>query len=147
MEIILMLVSEIQAARGIEDVDISGLIKQGYTQLEISVALSWLLQQMKGELINFTKLEQPNTQSSFRIMLESERSLFTSDALAELMQYLSFGLLKHEQLELIFDKSMALPGTKITVSALRVLMSEFLYVNEQTKPGNRTHLTMSDSVH
>ena len=79
IEIISLVVSELKYKKHINDIDMKELFDLGYTQEEISTAFSWLVDRLDFSEKFFTA-STPSPES-FRIMLDSEKELFTNEAL------------------------------------------------------------------
>src|SRR5207248_415467 len=89
MEILVFLLSEIQANKAISDIDTKVLSQLGFSQTEISTAFSWLLDKLSvngvgnDDPVIFTSPSLKRSRketSSHRVYHEAERSIISSEA-------------------------------------------------------------------
>ncbi len=117
MEIILYLISNKNNLKDFSNDNILELEKLGYTKSEISTAFSWIYEKTDINLIdNF--INKQGSSKGFRIFHNIEKDLFTNDALNELMQYMSLGLITTNQVDTMIER--------ITLSGLQMIDSRFL---------------------
>ncbi|MCX8054306.1 MAG: DUF494 domain-containing protein [Ignavibacteria bacterium] len=96
LQIIVFVVKELHSNDKLTESHIKSLHKLGYTDVEISTALSWLVDR------EITSTEE-ETQS-FRMLNEMEKDLFTTEALGDLLQYQALGLISNDQIDFIIDR-------------------------------------------
>ncbi|MGH2567042.1 MAG: DUF494 family protein, partial [Bacteroidota bacterium] len=78
VEILMFLVSELKSNKQLNDIDVSFLTKNGYTQSEISTAFSWLFERISvGQQLVSPKAR---SDSSFRFLNEPEKMVVSPEA-------------------------------------------------------------------
>ncbi len=100
IEILLFVLSEYEKNVNPQEIDITQLVRQGYTDTEISTAFSWLYDNYST---NDTKLTRK--ENAFRILHDTERILFTQRAWGDIQQMVHLGLLTNTEVENIIEKA------------------------------------------
>ena len=146
IEIIIFVLSELKQNKNISEVDVDKLIDLGYTNSEISTALSWLVD--RAEFADDTTVNQTQPrESSFRVLHTAESDLFTKDAWGELIQLSSLGLLTNDNLESLIERAALTGLQKIDVDQLKAYVaSTVFHVQVQDFPGSRVMLSGSDLI-
>ncbi|MBX3044343.1 MAG: DUF494 family protein [Candidatus Kapabacteria bacterium] len=103
MEIIIYVMSSIRDQKRFSDSNIKELEKLGYTTSEISTAFSWIAEKTDSVKIPDAGPYLVETKG-FRVLLDHETDIFTKEALADLVQYQTLGLMNNEQLEMLIDR-------------------------------------------
>ncbi|HOQ49407.1 MAG TPA: DUF494 family protein, partial [Candidatus Kapabacteria bacterium] len=96
LQIIVLVVKELHTNDKLTESHIKSLHKLGYTDVEISTALSWLVDREIAATDEETH--------SFRMLNEMEKDLFTPEALGDLLQYQALGLISNDQIDFIIDR-------------------------------------------
>lgn len=104
IEIIVYVMSELKQKKQLAEIDLRELEQLGYTNSEISTAFSWLVDRI--EFDETEKFEKKSSRTSFRILHEAEKELFSKTALGELVQFTSLGILNNEHIEQIIEKAL-----------------------------------------
>lgn len=146
VEIIVYVISELKHKKQISEVDVDELQKQGYTSTEISTAFSWIADRLEfNQNLHYTG-DYVNNES-FRIFNEEEKNLFTKEALAELLQMHSLGLLTNENIEQIIEHSIIAGYYKIDSEQLKYYVANIIF-NAQLNntPGSRLMLSGDDKI-
>lgn len=140
VEIIVYVISEMKGFNSISDIDIEELHSRGYTDIEITVALSWLSEKLNQDKPEF-KLQ---SEKSFRILHNAEKDLFTPESWGELMQYHSFGLIDNDTIEKIIEKALLFGRRKIDSKQLKSIIANILFYgnNSQSQPN---HIILSNN--
>ncbi|ROL62400.1 DUF494 family protein, partial [Bacteroidetes/Chlorobi group bacterium ChocPot_Mid] len=105
VEIIAFVMSELKHKKQISEINIEELQKKGYSENEISTAFSWVADRFELAEKHVSQAEFIN-KDSFRILHEGEKELFTKEALGDLFNYHSLGLLSNEQVEILIENTM-----------------------------------------
>lgn len=150
MEIIVHVISELRNARSMEEIDMDALQRRGYTEAEISVAVSWLVQRM--EEVSGNAETQPDVfaqplRTSFRTFHQAELHLFTKEALGELVQLQTLGIITAEHIESIVERSFMFGEGNVGKAELYAIISELIFREFPSQAGSRTMLTASDTIH
>lgn len=147
MEIIAKVIEGAKSSANLMEINVQSLKSAGYSDAEISIAISWLLQYSGVSEKRSNDDTSIPFETKYRILTAEEMSLFTKEALSELMQYVQFGLLKNEHLELLLERGF-ISGEHPTmdVKTLRTVVREFLF-REKSPQHSRAMLHHSDTVH
>lgn len=144
IDIILYLVNEIRQDKPIELIDVSELSDDGYTVAEIGAAFSWLVDRSSGPL----SAAEDRSRTSFRILHESERELFTSEAYGYVIQLLEIGLLSGIELETIINRAQVAGLYALTIADVKAMASVLLIESGEIGFGSgRMMLYSHDMVH
>ncbi len=145
IELVIILMSEIHKKESVEELDITKFEKAGYSNIEISTAVSWLI----DENANFLKPihDLQNKDKSFRILSQVEQDLFTVEAWGEVIQMLSLGLINYETIELLIERSLLGGIYKIDGRFLRYFLAYYLFdINITGYPNNRYVLAGNETI-
>lgn len=132
VEIITLVVAEMQRNKSIADINTENLIKLGYSNSEISTALSWLIDRLEFSENSFIK-HTPDS-NSFRILHEAEKDLFTIEAWGEVIQMHALGLLTNEHIEILIERTALMGFKQIDTKQLRLFVAYLVFnvmVNNQ----------------
>lgn len=145
IEIIVYVISELRQNKNISEIDVNELQKRGYTSAEISTALSWLVDRVEFSEQIFIK--DSTRETSFRILHEAERELFTKEAWGELVQLQSLGILTNEHIDTIIERALMLSLNKIDSPKFKTFVAMVIF-NPQGDgvSGNRIMLNGSDAI-
>ncbi len=147
LEILVFVLSEIKQNISIEELNVAELIQRGYSEVEISAAISWLLDKvdMEGALMMFPKMQSVST--SFRILNQVEKSLFTSATWGKIVEYQELGILTPEQVEFLIFRAVAIQSDVTTIEEVNDLVSKLLfYSNSMIPSGSKILLDGNDRV-
>lgn len=147
LEILVFIMSEIQADKKISEIDLGNLTDRGYTQAEISAAFSWLyenLQLNKGAV----STEAIRPRGSFRLLHDAEKMALSTEAQGLLVQLRQLGLLDDRDMENVIERAMMAGYEKLSVEEVRTLIASVLF----SKPGDdggvgRSMLNDRDTIH
>lgn len=142
MDIIAYMISERRTGTPLATIDTLTLALQGYTDSEISAALSWIMERQQHTN------DEGASSNTFRILHGMEREVVEPEAWGMLMTYHSLGFLDDEDVEQILERSI-LMGTdrNVGVAEIKVLIAAYV-INQQPLPqaGSRSLLLGNDSV-
>jgi uncharacterized protein Smg (DUF494 family) len=136
---------EIRQTRDISKIDVSKLTDNGYSQSEISTALSWIYDKMN--LREPLKRVKGTHARSYRIFHEAERQILTKDARGFLVEMYELGLIDHLDMENIIERSMMSGSNVIDRNEIKSVAASVLFeYNSPGKPGSRIMLNSSDTI-
>ncbi len=145
IEIIVYVISELRLNKDINDIDMKELKSRGYTSSEISAAISWLVDQLEfSERFVSNELLRPN--ASFRIMHEAERELFTPEALGEIIQFNSLGILNNEHIEILIEKATMIGFPEVDTLQVRSYIANNVFNAHYNSSGSRFLLQGTDTI-
>ena len=146
IEIIIFVISELRSNKNISEIDIDGLIDLGYTDSEISTALSWLVD--RTEFADNKDYSRAATRaSSFRVLHTAESDMFTKDAWGEMIQLSSLGILTNDNIESLIERAAITGINKIDSEQLKSFVANAVFnVQMQDFPGSRVMLTGTDTI-
>jgi uncharacterized protein Smg (DUF494 family) len=146
VEIILFLVSELRANKQLNDVDVSLLTENGYTQAEISTAFTWLFERMSTgqELI----AKEPDTRLSHRVLHEAEKMVITPEGFGYLLQCRQLGLLSNADIETIIERIMAAGFSSAGAAEMKSFVAGMLLDSDKRQGlSGRISLSSDDTIH
>ena len=145
MEIIAYVVGAFSQGTPINKVDTSELSEQGYTESEISAALSWIIERGDQSLDH-----QGNTNTgSFRVLHGLESETISSEAWGLLLSYANLGLLSNEDTEQIIERAMIMGGeTSVDLEEIRAIIAVYVMnMGLDSNTGSKTLLSGNESIH
>jgi len=145
VELIVFLMREIRQTHDLSKVDVSRLKDNGYSQSEISTALSWIYDKMNmREPLKNVKGKRPR---SYRIFHEAERQILTKEARGFLVEMYELGLIDHNDMEIIIERSLMSGSNVIDRDEIKSVAAGVLFeYNSPGKPGSRIMLNSSDTI-
>lgn len=141
LKIIVLVVKELHSGEKLSESYIKDLYKLGYTDVEISTALSWIVDR---------EINSPaETNKPFRILNELEKDLFTSEALGDLMQYQALGLISTDHIDFIIDRVLTSEfESKIDRTVLGYIVMAIAFNNStENLFGNRILIGGNETIH
>ncbi|MCI0708443.1 MAG: DUF494 domain-containing protein [Ignavibacteriae bacterium] len=146
VEILMFLVSELKSNKQLNDIDVSFLTKNGYTQSEISTAFSWLFERMSvGQQM---VAQSGQSEKSTRFLNEAERMIVTPPAYGYLIQCREMGLVKNSDIEIILDRIMAAGFSSIGIPEMKSFVAGILFDSgSNSSLGGQISLETDDTIH
>ncbi|HEY9166504.1 MAG TPA: DUF494 family protein [Candidatus Kryptonia bacterium] len=145
VELIVFLMREISQARDISHVDVSKLAERGYSQSEISTALSWIYDKMN--LREPLKRVKSPRAKSYRVFHEAERQIITKEARGFLTEMYELGLIDKLDLENIIERSLMSGSNTVDRDEIKSIIAGVIFeYNSPGKPGSRIMLNSSDTI-
>lgn len=141
MDIIADVISERKSGTPLAALDTKQLQARGYSDSEISAALSWIIER------GVQSAEEDS--DGFRILHGIEQNVLSIDAWGMLMTYAELGFLGADDVEQILERAVML-GTERQVGipeAKAIIAAYMLDGSFYASSGNRRLLLGSDSVH
>ncbi len=141
MEIIAWVVGSHEPGTPLAKVDVTELSARGYTDSEISAALSWILERGDGHV-------DPAEHGSFRVLHSVESEVITPEAWGILLSYHNLGFLTNADLEQIIERAMLMAGEAIMdVPEIRALVAVYvMHQGPQPLDGSRSLLSGTEAV-
>jgi len=147
VEILIYIMSEMQANKGIADIDLGDLKEKGYSQSEISAAFSWLYDNIRMNDIGSSHEAKPGADSR-RVLHEVEKQMLSTEAQGYLIQLRELGLLDDRDLEHVIERVVLSGFEKLTPSELQELVASVLLVKAgNASDTNRSTLYNRDTIH
>jgi len=145
IELIVFLMKEIRQTADISSVDMSKLTERGYSQSEISTALSWIYDKMN--LREPLKKVRSSHAKSYRIFHEAERQIITKEARGFLIEMYELGLIDMLDLENIIERSLMSGSNSVNRDEIKSIVASVIFeYNSPGKAGSRIMLNSSDTV-
>lgn len=144
IELLVQIMSEIQVTNRISDVDLGALKRRGYTQTEISEALSWLYTNMEVD-DGVVTVPVSAGSGSRRILHEVEKSAFTIDSQGYLIQLREIGLLDDRDMELVIERALQTGYDRLSVDEVKEIVTAMLLGKGGSS--NRLWLNNKESIH
>ena len=145
IEIIVFVISELRLNKDLDDINIKELKSRGYTNSEISTAISWLVDQLEFS-DRYISPDLFSKNVSFRVMHQEERELFTSNALGEIIQFNTLGILSNEHIELLIENATMLGIDAIGVAQVRSFIANNVFNAQYNNSGSRFLLQGNDTI-
>jgi Smg protein len=147
VEILIYLMSEMQADKRLNEIDLADLKRSGYTQSEISAAFSWLYDNMEVRDGTVSGAARPSA-SSRRVFHDLERVALSVEAQGYLIQLRELGLLNERDIEAVIERAMLSGVERLLVDDLRSIVVTVLFAkgNDGYSSGDWM-FTSKDSIH
>ncbi len=132
VEILIYVLNEVKNSnKTIGEIDFKDLERKGYTQSEISTAISWLYERAnpEREFIERGIEQQPH---SFRILHPAERFIISPEANGYLIQLREFNILSDQELELVIERAMLSGYEQLSLSEIQTIVNSVLFGNFDT---------------
>ena len=143
VEIILFLVNELRSNKRLNDVDISSLTRDGYTQSEISSAFSWLFERLSvGKSITDVT---SGASTSHRMLNDAEKMVVGSQAYGYLIQCQQLGLLNNVDVETIIERIMMAGFAAVGLPEMKSFVAGYLF--DMEGGSGQVSLGTNDTVH
>jgi uncharacterized protein Smg (DUF494 family) len=143
VEIILFLVNELRSNKRLNDVDVSSLTRDGYTQSEISSAFSWLFERLSvGKSITDVA---SGASTSYRMLNDAEKMVVGSQAFGYLIQCQQLGLLNNMDVETIIERIMMAGFAAVGLPEMKSFVAGYLFDLENSN--GQISLGTNDTIH
>jgi uncharacterized protein Smg (DUF494 family) len=143
VEIILFLVNELRSNKRLNDVDVSSLTRDGYTQSEISSAFSWLFERLSvGKAITDVT---SGASTSHRMLNDTEKMVVGSQAFGYLIQCQQLGLLNNMDVETIIERIMMAGFAAVGLPEMKSFVAGYLFDLENSN--GQISLGTNDTIH
>lgn len=143
IEIILFLVNELKSNKRLNEVDVSTLTREGYTQSEISSAFSWLFERLSvGKSLAETT---GASGTSHRILNETEKMVVESQAYGFLLQCQQLELLSSIDIEIIMERIMMAGFATIGLPEMKSFVAGYIF--DKDGSNGMISLGTNDTIH
>ena len=143
VEIILFLVNELRSNKRLNDVDVSSLTRDGYTQSEISSAFSWLFERLSvGK--SMTDVAS-GASTSHRMLNDAEKMVVGLPAYGYLIQCQQLGLLNNVDVETIIERIMMAGFATVGLPEMKSFVAGYLFDREGSS--GQVSLGTNDTIH
>lgn len=146
VEILVYLMSEIEANKRLNEIDLTDLKSKGYTQSEISAAFSWLYDNVPVQDGVFVGGAVASKESR-RLLHDAEKLMMTTDAQGYLMQLCEVGLLHNRDLEHVIERAMMSGFEKLSIYELHEIVAAVLFSRPNKWNESRSMLNNNDTIH
>jgi uncharacterized protein Smg (DUF494 family) len=146
VEILIYIMSEIRRNRSASkklDLLSQNLIKQGYTESEISSAFTWLLDRIDSETEELLPKQNQGLNHSFRHLHEIERSIISPQAYGYIIQLKELGIIDDIDFEQILERALMLGTAQVGISEIKPIVSSLLTSSESLMNG--TYFVFDDN--
>ena len=143
VEIILFLVNELRSNKRLNDVDISTLTRDGYTQSEISSAFSWLFERLSVGT-SITEVAS-GASTSHRMLNDTEKMVVGSQAYGYIIQCQQLGLLNNVDVETIIERIMMAGFAAVGLPEMKSFVAGYLFDREGSS--GQVSLGTNDKIH
>ena len=143
IEIIVLVLSQLTQNKKIADIDIDDLSSRGYTQEEITSALSWIVDRLENTQ-NFLNSFNQQSDTSFRILSSNEIDLFSKEAWGEVINLHNLGLLKNEHIESLIDWASLIGIDKMTQEQLKDYLALNIFKFQSNGVDGAKYIYMGD---
>lgn len=138
--------NEIRQDKQLGEIDLSALTQNGYTETEISTALSWLLDKLSPAGVQVAEAA-PISPQSYRVFHDAEKMSLSVEAQGYLIQLRALNLLNESDLELVIDRVIRAGFLGVALSEVKSIVASVLFHSEELPEGaSRFLVSGSDTV-
>lgn len=145
VEIIIYFITELKQNKQISDIDFSVLQQRGYSDSEINLALSWLVESLDHSAKTGSSFAQ-NNDKAFRILNDVEKELFNAEAWGTIVEMHTLGILNNETIEAIIERSQYMGVKSLSVDQIKYFVSSLLASNSAKNAGNKWSLEGMNTI-
>ncbi len=143
VEILIYLMTEIRENKHMTDIDLGTLTRKGYTQTEISAALSWLYESMHITEAG-TRVSVP-VPGSWRVLHEAEKQVIGIEGYGYLVQLRTLGIIDDADLETVIERAMMSGYERLSFEDIREVVGSVI-LTHQGDGSTRSVLTSKDTI-
>lgn len=146
VEILIYIMSELRRDRKYSqklDLISKNLIQKGYTESEISSALTWLLDRVNFDSEDLVEREGPALKHSHRHLHEIEKSVISADAYGYVIQLKELGILDNLDVEEVLERALMQGTAEVEIENIRGIVASLLFRNEEFAEG--TYLLLEEN--
>lgn len=147
VDILIELAPQLLKRKRPQSINTSNLETLGYSKVEISYALSLLLD--RNPKIFKKKSRKTEDTGFLRILQKEEKNLFTKEAFQDVMWLRTIGIIDEEELNEIIERASIYFFDKISRQELRQMVTYILEQDDSIdlETGIRYHLRKNDKIH
>ncbi|MBI5215956.1 MAG: DUF494 family protein [Ignavibacteriae bacterium] len=143
VEILIYVLNEVRKSnKPIGEIDFKALERKGYTQSEISTAISWLYERLKPER-DIADRKPDFRPPSFRVLHPAERYILSQDAHGYLIQLRELNILSDHELELVIERAMLSGYEQLTSPEIQSIVSSILFTSVESFDQRRGQIMLS----
>lgn len=146
VEILIYIMNELRRDRKYSqklDLLSKNLIQEGYTESEISSALTWLLDRVNFDSEELVERESPALKHSFRHLHEIEKSIISAEAYGYIIQLKELHILESLDVEEVLERALMLGTSAVGIDAIRSIVVSVLFRNGEFAEG--TYLLLEEN--
>lgn len=137
IEIIIFVMSMVKFTKiSLPEIDYKALENLGYSQSEISAALSWIVSGVEYR-DKYNIANAPSAELPFRVLTESEKEIFADEVLFELSNYVDLGIINNEQMEFIIERLDSVGIQNIDSGILKSIIAAVVFSQTLSNPQNK----------
>jgi uncharacterized protein Smg (DUF494 family) len=144
VELLIYIMSEMQADKQLAEIDMNDLRQRGYTPTEISQAISWLHDNMQN-VMEASQLALRRGHGSRRVLHEAEKVVIPTEGQGYLIQLVELGLLDDRDLETVIERAMLAGFERLSMADLRDIVGGVLASRERGP--HRFFMNNEDTIH
>ncbi|MBI3189445.1 MAG: DUF494 family protein [Ignavibacteriales bacterium] len=145
VEILIYVLNEVRKTnKPIGEIDFKALERKGYTQSEISTAISWLYERLKPER-NVVERKVDLRAPSFRVLHPAERFVLSQEAHGYLIQLRELNILSDQELELVIERAMLSGYEQLTPPEIQSIVSSILFTSVESYDQRRGQIMLGSS--
>lgn len=133
IELITLVISEMATGIAFDSLDIPALEKRGYTFIEISTALSWIADKLQNGLSERILRSTSDHQTSFRVLNDFEKTLFTKEGWGEVLILSHLGIITSSNVEEMIESAALSGATALSRDDVRNFVAVRYYQNSAQK--------------
>jgi uncharacterized protein Smg (DUF494 family) len=145
VEILIYVLNEVKKSnKPIGEIDFKALERKGYTQSEISTAITWLYERLnpEREVVESTADTQPH---SFRVLHPAERFIISTEAHGYLIQLRELNIISDQELEMVIERAMVSGYEQLSAQEIQTLVNSILFANFETIDTRRGQIIFNAS--
>ncbi len=145
IDLVINFMTEIHKEKKITEIDLEKFEKLGYSNTEISTAISWIIDENASFIKPVKELKMKNF--SFRVLSPTEQELFTIEAWGEIIHLFTLGLITNEIIEILIERVIFSGIPKIDSKLVRYFLAYHIFdVNATGKPNNKYVLAGNETI-
>ena len=144
VELLVYIMSQIQAQVTLSEIDLGEMKNKGYTQSEITEALSWLYENMHVDN-GVVRIPSHSAGGSRRILHDVEKSALSLEGQGYLIQLRELGLLDDRDMETVVERAVLTGYENLSVDEVREIAASVLFGKEGR--AHRPLLNSKETIH
>jgi uncharacterized protein Smg (DUF494 family) len=144
VELLVHIMSQGHGKLELNEIDLGEMKNRGYTQSEITEALSWLYENMQVDN-GVVRIPTHSPEGSRRILHDVEKSALSLDGQGYLIQLRELGLLDDRDLETVIERAVLTGYENLSVDEIREIAASVLFGKEGRS--SRPLLNSRETIH
>lgn len=147
LQIISEVIGHIQEGDSLTGLQLKEFENRGFTVAEISTALSWIAERIELSVTEKTE-HALRSDLSHRVLNETERALFSSEAWGRMLHFREISLLRAEHVEMLIERAIMMNIGSIDNPTLTMLIVSLLFQDDDSKHSiHRMLLKGDEQIH